>query len=261
MSIWTITRNMAAVLTLCAAAQGAAAQPVGSDSDFTVYYHDFSGSMSPVMIDLGSGAASSGPISYTLDLAKPGANQKTVFDFDAVTATTTVDFLVDFPLLHTAGLSPIPLHIEESGPLVSGRPMLPLSGNQTFHALLTGGGTVADGPLAGWEFSNLNDTNINVVNIRNESGSSSGNQTFDSSGGGVKVEGTVKPPTPPGGPVPPAQPTTGQGQLVVAPNPIPEPSTYLLLAVGLTGVGALARRKVGRTPRAEAPLESTSAFA
>ena len=188
------------------------------------FYQSFQGTLSAVDVDLGFGPVSTGTISYTLDTTNPSA-QQFAFNFDTLTATADLDLLVDFPLLATLGLQPLPIHVSESGPIISGVPDLP-SGPQelTFEALLTGGGTIGPGSLfSGFVYSNINDTNT-TKNVNVEAGGTF-NETING-GGNIKIQATI---TQPGGT---PKPTSGTGNFGIGPKPIPEPSTWLMMLTG-----------------------------
>jgi hypothetical protein len=200
------------------------------------FYQSFTGSLSPVEVDLGSGPVSTGLISYSLDATNPSA-QQFGFNFSSLTATAQLDLVVNFPLLQTLGAPPLKIQIVESGPIVSGVPDLPVGDNQslTFRALLTGGGTVGPGSVfSGFTFSNLNDTTT-VKNVNVAPGGTY-NQTV-TGGGNITITATI---TQPGKP---PVPTGGTGTFGVGPNPLPEPSSMILLGSGLA---ALAGYRWGR---------------
>jgi hypothetical protein len=81
-----------------------------------------------------------------LDLTNPAA-QTLALDYGALSNTSSLDLLVDMPLLHTYGLPPIPLHINESGPILS--PLPDFAGgpaSMTLDALALSGQTLNLGP-------------------------------------------------------------------------------------------------------------------
>jgi len=200
------------------------------------FYHSFSGTLSAITVDFGNGPVSTGEISFTLDLTNPSA-QIFTFNFDTLTATAELDFIIDFPLLDALGEDPLKIHISESGPIVTGVPDLPV-GDQvlSFRAFLTGGGTVGPGSIfAGTVFSNLNDTVVN----KNINVAQGGNFTQNVNGGGnVTINANI---TLPGRP--PAV-TSGGGTFVIGPKPIPEPATLILLGTGLAGVAIRSRNRL-----------------
>ena len=129
------------------------------------------------------------------------------------------------------------MHIAESGPIVTGVPDLSVGSNQnlSFRSLLTGGGTVAPGSLfSGFAFNNLNDTTtVKTVNV-----APGGTFTQTVTGGGnITITATI---TQPGKP---PVPTGGTGTFGIGPNPLPEPSSLILLGSGLA---ALAGYRWGR---------------
>lgn len=206
----------------------------------TDFYQSFSGTLSPVEVDLGSGLVSTGEISYSLDLTNP-SEQKFTFDFDTMTAAAELDFHVTFPLLQSLGLAPIKIHVSESGPIISGVPDLPVENEQNlqFRALLTGGGVVNDGSIfSGLEYKNLNDTNV----TKNVNVASGGQFSQPINGGGninVKIEGTIQSP----GSNP--QVTVGTGGATIGTKPVPEPLTILGSSMAL-GFGALFKKEYSR---------------
>lgn len=200
------------------------------------FYQFFTGTLSPVEVDVGSGPVSTGLISYTLDTTNPSA-QQFAFNFSSLTTTAQLDLIVNFPLLQTVGAPPVRIHIAESGPIVTGVPDLSVGSNQnlSFRSLLTGGGTVAPGSLfSGFAFNNLNDTTtVKTVNV-----APGGTFTQTVTGGGnITITATI---TQPGKP---PVPTGGTGTFGIGPNPLPEPSSLILLGSGLA---ALAGYRWGR---------------
>jgi hypothetical protein len=169
------------------------------------FYQFFTGTLSAVEIDVGSGPVSTGLISYNLDTTNPSA-QQFAFNFSSLTATAQLDLIVNFPLLQTLGASPVRIHIAESGPIVSGIPDLPVGDNQNlaFRSLLTGGGTVASGsPFSRFAFNNINDTTT-VKNVNVAPGGTY-NQTV-TGGGNIRLRRPSRSPAnrryPPAGPEP-----------------------------------------------------------
>ena len=205
---------------------------VGGISDF---YHSFQGTLSAITVNFGGGPVSTGEITFTLDLTNPSA-QVFTFNFDTLTATAEVDFIVDFPLLHDLGEDPLRVHISESGPIVTGVPNLP-PGEQVleFRAILNGGGTVGPGSIfAGTVFSNFNNTVVN----KNVNVAAGGTFTQNINGGGnVSINANITLP------VGPTMPTTGGGTFTIGAQPTPEPATLILLGTGLAGVAIRSRNR------------------
>jgi hypothetical protein len=219
----------------------------------TDFYHSFNGTLSAVELDLGSGLVSTGEISYSLDLTNP-SEQRFTFDFDTMTATAELDFLVTFPLLQSLNQSPIRIHISESGPIISGVPDLPVGDNQSlqFRALLIGGGIVTDNSIfSGLEYRNLNDTIVN----KNVNVSPGGTFNQNINGGGniaVNIEGTIQQP----GSNPSI--TVGTGGATIATEPVPEPLTIFGSAMAL-GLGSFFKKEYSRKQKKVKSLEKQKA--
>ena len=105
----------------------------------TYFYRSSNGTTSPIFLDLGSGLASTGEISYSLDPTNPN-NSTFSFDFDTQSVQVELDYLVDFPLLEQIGKDPIKLNLSETGSIINQVPDVPVGQTQniTFQALVLG---------------------------------------------------------------------------------------------------------------------------
>lgn len=181
-------------------------------------FFSYSGTSSSIMVDLGSGPVPTGTISYTLDTSF-GRDNYWFIDFDTGSTITKMHLLLTSPLFTSLGSPPVPLEINEVGPLDS-IPLVDTSGapfELQIRALTVGGGTIQSGPFAGFVFSNDNynfsnntatgnSTNIghgtgNQVNVGKSNSSNSGTVTTPSgnsqstSGTGTGTTGTPEPST------------------------------------------------------------------
>jgi len=256
---WISLFKITTILTTLPAALVIFQKPVNAvnlKGKVTNFYHSFNGTLSAVELNLGSGLVSTGEISYSLDLTNP-SEQKFTFDFDTMTATAELDFLITFPLLQSLNQSPIKIHISESGPIISGVPDLPVGDGQSlqFRALLIGGGVVNDSSIfSGLEYKNLNDTTINYNNSINIAPGGTINQNNDSEGDiDVNIEGTIQQP----GSNPSI--TVGTGGASTKPVPgVPEPSIILGSAMGL-GLGSFFKKEYSRKQKKVKSLEKQKA--
>ncbi|MGD2108434.1 MAG: hypothetical protein PVI86_03485 [Phycisphaerae bacterium] len=175
------------------------AQPYTLTGTLTEYWHDYSGTTSGIMIDVGNGPEPTGDISFSMDCTAPPEEQTITFDFDALTCILHLDVVATFPLQQAMGLPPVNMTIDESGPLDDpgevdlGDYILGLS------ASLSGGGTVEEGVFTGFTFANAN--NYNFKNFKTiEQGGAVGvavvTQVLRNSSGCVQSNhtGTLTPP-------------------------------------------------------------------
>jgi hypothetical protein len=93
---------------------------INNNSDYrligTVYDEitSLTGTTSSIIVDLGSGPQSTGIINYALD---PSGTSYIDFNYDSSTATEHLALLLTFQLQQDMGLAPIPIVIDESGPI------------------------------------------------------------------------------------------------------------------------------------------------
>ncbi|MBL9124179.1 MAG: PEP-CTERM sorting domain-containing protein [Planctomycetaceae bacterium] len=233
----------AAALLALASAPPAAASLLESPSLKLMQISSFTGTINPISVPFGDGFISTGPISLALD---PSAIN--LFGLDNVYEAGYIDvtLILSSPLLSFLGENP-KIRIIEEGPTSVGYinppdgpspSSVPHGGGCDcgcdpgfdffFYSALTGGGTVQDGAFAGAVFHNVNAYQ----------------------GQGMLGSWIVKPNTPvawtinssatvtfPGGYV--AEGVGGRGTLTV----VPEPSSFVLAALGLAGAWCAARRR------------------
>jgi len=194
-------------------------------------YFSYSGTLSPITVDMGSGPVSTGLISYTLDKSF-GADNFWDFNFDTGATDSRMHLLITSPLLTKLGMPAIPLEINESGPL-DFIPLVDTSGGAfvlDLSATTVGSGTLQAGPIANSDLT-LNITwinkcfNDNTVNNNHGTNVDPKNVSGGSSGG--SISGTV---TSPGGT---QQSINGTG---AGGTGVPEPSTLSLSLMSLAFV-------------------------
>lgn len=192
----------------------------------TYFYRSSNGTTSPIFLDLGFGPASTGEISYSLDLTNPSSSTFS-FDFDTQSVQVELDYLLDFPLLEQIGEDPIELNLSETGSIINQVPDVPIgqAQNITFQALVLGTGIIFSDVLV--ETENL--LTINLVADVEEGGIFNPLSEIDAKIDPIDITTTL---TFPNGTT---QTSTGIGNSTIGLTPIPEPSSscFTLLSVGL----------------------------
>ncbi|MDX1996822.1 MAG: hypothetical protein SF066_03805 [Thermoanaerobaculia bacterium] len=117
-----------------------------------------SGTAGPIIIDLGSGPQSTGPISYELE---PSTSNTMRFNMLHGLAEIDIHLLIDFPLLDQIGSPPLRIRLREAGPVTWG--VDPVTRQIAGWSSLTGGGVFEGGIFAGGVFYNKNGWEI-VIN-------------------------------------------------------------------------------------------------
>jgi hypothetical protein len=183
--------------------------------------HEVQGTIFPTDIVLNGSRVNTGPITLSLDLTNPEA-QTAIVDLAALMIEYHVDLLVMLPLLQTLGQPPQRIHIDEAGPIVN---FVQTPNSTVFDAFLSGGGTFGPGQLLeGWRYEN--DKRHRVTATRR------GETYTYKTQNGRKID-------PQGN----ASPANGSGRGSSGENPVPEPSTFLLLGAGIVGITVFRRRR------------------
>lgn len=217
--------------------QSAYADPVRVSGVTQLGWSSYTGSTSGVSLNIGGSAMPTGEISFSLDPSFGSDNYYT-YNWDTDTASIRLHLKLNSPLLGQIGASNLPIEINESGG-IGALPMVEPGTTDHFpfpSVLMTGGGAIDTGPLAGVSFSNDN----NWINI-------TVNGNVEVNGGGkvsVPITTTVTTNSQHSGNIQqiggPSLPTTGGGTGIVA--GVPEPQTYAMMIAGLAMVGLAARR-------------------
>lgn len=225
------------ILLLVLVAHPAGAQIVPATGTTTAEFSSFSGTMSGVNVDIDGSSVPSGTISFTLDPSF-GAENYCLFNWDTDFSYLQLNLLLSSPLTESLDLAPVPIEIDESGPLDS-TPMIDLT-TGTLAApwsdtvTLTGGGTVHGGLFDGSVYQNKEEFHFyvvgkQVVNISDK--------LYLIKDAGISVastqDGTID-----------GDATSGTGSGTI--TGVPEPSTLTLLGIGLSLVGYVGRRRTAK---------------
>jgi PEP-CTERM motif len=234
-------RGIALASMLALAAIPSWALPIAATGTTTLAIRSYSGQTGGINVDLGGASFNTGTLEYYVD-PTTGPNLFS-YDWDTRTATVNISLLVTSPILSSNGVSPIPITIVETGNFSAAPLVEPSVDNQTIvlpgSVMMTGGGTVVTGPLAGYQFSNDNcwfcNNNIEISDNKVDINA------------GIQVSPTINVPintqhfgniSAPGGIV---QASNGTGSGMV--SGIPEPTTWTLAISGLGVLGVAIRRR------------------
>lgn len=234
-TVWAFSLSMAVLTTNVNAAV------IAATGETNLYYKEFSGTLSGVNLETGSGTVASGTISYMLDTTY-GTNNYWNNNWDTMTATVNLHLLVTFPTVGDLGITdPIAILIQETGDLHT-VPMIDTDLNQLAFDYsetvnVTGGGTVGSGPLAGVVFANWNshEWHIRIGEAKVEVPAMKIEVKDVDIGGTSRQTGTIQQP----GNAPQATDGSGHGTA----NGIPEPFSFELFGIGFAMLFASSRRR------------------